>query len=278
MKKQIKLFTALFTLILLFTCSSTISAESTIIRDEPTTFPAGKTIDNIIIYGHDVKVSGHVKTSIIVVNGDLEITGKANIHGYILVLGGKIHQTKGANVPPEVIQLDFQNESLNGLLLGLITLTGFTLVKFGISIISIIILFLIGVFSKDRSFERAERLSMNPKRLLLIGGITTILSTFLLMLLSLSIFGIPVVILIMIPILVFWYTSFAAIATMIGENIALNSDKPQWIFLITGIFIVISILNFPVIGWLILYFSFWISNGHMIDTVMGKLSKKNNPV
>ncbi len=251
-----------------------VSAASTIISHKATVVPQDKKVDNVIVYGKDVKLDGHVQTAVIVVDGSLTIKEHAKLDGYVLVLGGDIYQEQGADVPDEIFHLNFNDRSLNSLLLGGLTVAGISLFKLVLSLFILLLTFLIAYLGEQKVFEVSETFRERFGRVFLTGTVVTILLVFLFGLLILSIFGIPIVLLVLIPCLIFWLVMISAFGQMLGFQLSATGGSPPWFMLLFGLFIIMSVLNFPLLGIILLLLSVFVSNGYMFEWIMNWFTKK----
>ena len=266
---------ALFGAFLLLFCGFHSTAfASSIISKQATVVPQDKQVDNVIVYGKDVQVNGHVKTAVIVVDGNLLINKHAKLDGYVLVLGGDIDQEEGADAPEDVFQLNFNDRSLNSMLLGGLTVAGYSVIKLLVTLLLLLITFLIGYLGEQKVFQVSETFRTRFGRVFLIGTVVSTLLLFLISLLVLSIFGIPVVIVLMIPCFIFWFITIAALGQMVGYQLSETSERPVWATLLVGLVILVSLLNFPMLGFIFVLVSVIISNGYMVEWMINQFRKR----
>ncbi|MGA9290494.1 MAG: hypothetical protein WBV93_19345 [Anaerobacillus sp.] len=266
---------ALLGAFLLLVCGFHSTAfASSIISNHATVVQQDKQVDNVIVYGKDVQVKGHVKTALIVIDGNLLIEKDAKLDGYVLVLGGDIEQEEGAGAPDEVFQLNFNDRSLNSMLLGGLTVAGYSVIKLLLTLLLLLISFLIGYLGEQKVFHVSETLRTRFGRVFLTGTVVSTLLLFLFSLLILSVFGIPIVLVLMIPCFIFWFITIAAIGQMVGYQMSATNERPVWATLLVGLIILVSLLNFPMIGFIFVLLSGLISNGYMMEWLISRFRKR----
>lgn len=224
--------------------------------------PENKTIEHIVEIGGDVTLAGSVH-EIIVIGGDLHIKKTAHVRDLVFVIGGSVTQEPGAKVTDEFINLAFDYQIANSILIAGTFLFG--LWFFQISITLLLFVLPIGTvfFAKHRIDPFVTRIRFEFNRLMLIGIVTSLLFIAVAFLLTISIIGIPLFFLLFFLLLLFSIISLTAISLIIGEQIPLSAGRERWLVAATGSAIVTSLMNFPILGWLLLLGLHWLSLGFM---------------
>lgn len=256
-------FLLIFSLIL-SVAQPAFAMEKNILNEKRTTLPANEKVDNVIILGHDIDIKGKVDTSAIVVNGNLKISKTARINGLVLVINGSVTQDPGSYVRENILALKFTNETINHLLIGAAILLSTWLVQFVLSIGFVLLAVLIGLLLKNKGTQDIDFYKQQAGKLILVGAVASIALAGIISLLIITVFGIPLAILLAIPPLVFFIIGIALLSRMIGEKLLINRQLPNWLINLAGAFVLISTFNFPFFGWLILLAVFWFSTGLMI--------------
>lgn len=262
-RKGLLRFLMIFTLALSI-AQPAFAMEKNILNEKRTTLPANEKVDNVIILGHDIDIKGKVDTSAIVVNGNMNISKTAKINGLVLVINGSVTQEPGSYVRENILALKFTNETINHLLIGAAILLSTWLVQFVLSIGFVLLAVLIGLLFKNKGTQDIDFYKQQAGKLILVGAVASIALAGMISLLVITVFGIPIAILLAIPPLVFFIIGIALLSRMIGEKLLINRQLPNWLINLAGAFVLTSTFNFPFFGWLILLAVFWFSTGFMI--------------
>lgn len=263
-------------LMLFLTVKPAFAMEKNIFNEKNTVMPANEKVDNIIVFGHDVDIKGKVDTSAIVLNGNLKISKTAKINGLVLVIDGNVVQEPGSYVKENILAFKFKNDTVNHLLLGAVLLFSSWLLRFIISVGLVLLSFLIGLLIKNKGKPSMQTLKQQTGKLLLAGAISWVAFMGISILLILTVFGIPIaIILLIMPFLAFLY-GMSIISQYLGERLISNEQTADWIKIFAGSFLLTAIFNFPFFGLLILLFVFWLSTGLMILWLMGKRVRKHH--
>jgi hypothetical protein len=229
--------------------------------NEQTVIAEKQIIDNFVVIGADATIYGSVKDAVIILNGNLEIKESARIMGVVVVIGGNIRQDPGAQITDNVINIKFNDLTVNGLLIGTLLFVGTRFLLLICSMFFVILPALLVVFAKKQIEPFVGRVKSSPGRLLVIGFFSNLLIMAISLLLSFSIVGIPFVLLLFILVLTIFLFGLTVISLLIGESLIWTSGKPSWFVTAVGAIIVVSCMNFPLFGGLLLLCILWISIG-----------------
>ncbi len=224
--------------------------------------PYQEKIDHIVELGSDVTLSGSVQ-EIIVVGGNLHITKTAHVGELVLVIGGKITQEPGARVTDEVFHLSFDHQLANNLLITSSFLFGWWFFRLSFSLLLFTLPIIVALVMKHHMDPFVTKIRLEFKRLMWIGCATSLLILGIAFLLLISVIGIPILSILALIIILFSLISLTAMASMIGEQIILTRGQEKWLIVAVGSAIFASVINFPLIGVILLLGIYWLSLGFM---------------
>lgn len=240
----------LLVLVVLLSCFSVNAWAEESIFSKNEVVNEGQKVENIFLYGEDGIISGEVTEEVVVINGDLTLTKTARIHDRVFLVGGELTQEPGAMVGKGIFHINLANENLKSLLLGVGAFALIELIKLFLALFiflaSLASLFVLkNRVSKAKAMLRAKMLKTG-----LLGLFATIGLGLLFTALIVTIWGIPVAILLGLVLLILLPVGLGALSAMIGELLLRSfawGEKPFYQVLIGSLFI-IALLSFPVLG------------------------------
>ncbi|MDP4155287.1 MAG: hypothetical protein Q8929_06570 [Bacillota bacterium] len=248
--------------------------DRNILNEKKTVMPPNEKVDNIVVIGHDIDIKGKVDVSAIVINGNMRISHTARINGIVIVLNGNVQQEPGAYVKENILALKFTNDTLNHLLVAAALLLTSWLLHFVLSVIFVLLTVLTGLLLKNKTEHSIQMFKQQTGKVFLVGIITGFVLLAIMLLLIITIMGIPIAIILAIPPILTFLIGLSIISQYIGEKLFPNSYTALWIKIFAGSFILISIFNFPFFGGIALLCVFWFSSGLLILWVINKLGRK----
>lgn len=250
--------------------SSIVFAAENVFDGQDTVLTETQRVENVVIIGGNATIYGSVRDAVIVLNGDLNIKSSARIKGLVLVIGGKIIQEPGAQLTDNVLNINFNQATANSLFIGGIFVAGVWFFRFILSMMLIILPVVTFLMAKDRlePFISVARLSL--RRAFLIGVVINILFIAICILLSVTIIGLPIAVLLLLFTLFVFLVGFTAVSQIVGEWMPRISDKPRWLKVLGGALLLTAGINFPLIGVIILLSLFWVSLGSVTLLFWGK--------
>lgn len=276
MKKK-KILTKIIYAVIMLMSISVITPAMAIAKgfyNEETVIAEKQIIDNLVVIGADATIYGSVKDAVIILNGNLEMKESARIMGVVVVIGGNIRQEPGAQITDNVINIKFNDLTVNGLLIGTLLFVGTRFLQLIISVLFVIFPSLLAVFAKKQIVPFVGRVKSSPGRFLVIGFFSNLLIMAISLLLSFSIVGIPFVLLLLILVLTIFLFGLTVISLIIGESMKWTSGKPSWFVTAAGAIIVVSCMNFPLFGGLLLLGILWISLGMAVLWIWERRKEK----
>jgi len=246
-----------------------------LIQNDRATVNKGQTVDNVVVFGNDATIKGHVRGSVIIIDGDLSIEKTAQIKDVVLVIGGDISQDKGAKVSDEVIDFKFGNgASLGFIIAGILLLTSWGLrLGFSLLFIVVVMITLLIMRNKTDNFERVVK--ERPLRVILIGAVSGVLLFVIGLLLSVTIIGIPVALLLFLFWLIFFFIGLSAASQMISRFIVRYEHRQPWLNGLFGALVLVGFINIPFLGCLLFIGILWLSTAYMTLWTLKKISFKS---
>ncbi|WCK53576.1 hypothetical protein PP175_19905 [Aneurinibacillus sp. Ricciae_BoGa-3] len=249
------------------------------LRHQDMIVPAGQQVENVVVAGGDVEIRGTVRDMVLVLNGNLTIKKTARVNGAVFVFGGLISQEPGASLTDNVVNVSLDTPTQSNLFAAGAALVGYWFVKLAVSLILIIVSLFIAIVARDRMMVFTDHIQRSFRQLILIGMAVTLLLGSLVVLLSLTVIGIPVALVILAVLLLFFFIGLASAAVWIGRMIpALESNLP--LSSLAGAAVLIAGFNFPFFGLILFCLVLCLSLGMMGLWVRGKVRqlKRNREV
>ncbi|MDP4159183.1 MAG: hypothetical protein Q8911_05380 [Bacillota bacterium] len=219
----------------------------------PLVVPAGHTVESVFAVSTDAHIAGSVKDVVLVINGDvyLEPTAQTDL---VIDLGGQVINPSNIPVPTGVFRLTFTPKFTNELMIGGAMILCLWLVRLILSVFAIVLFTGLGYLLRNRIQQGVTLLAASPIKILSIGAAASLIILGLILILSLTVIGIPVAMLIaliatiaallgMLPLLE--YMGQHLLSTRLFEYPALS----RW-FLTVLVFV--SVLNLPLMGLMVL--------------------------
>ncbi len=230
------------------------------------TLEAGSTVHgNILLMGGSLQVSGVVNGEILALGGVVDLTDTAQVTGAVHVLGSNLQKAAGAVVLGGVNQGQGDDFPWN-----FSGTTRFPLVDMGLSLYTKVLWFLarsllwsvlamlVALFFPRQTQVAGRTASEQPWIATGMGLLTVFIAPFLLLLLSLTIIGIPVALLALFIGLIAWGFGVVSLGTETGTRLA-HALKTSWSLPLAagiGTFLLTALLNgigavIPCVGWLL---------------------------
>ncbi|WP_027726273.1 hypothetical protein [Tuberibacillus calidus] len=275
MKKRTFLYVFFIVFVTLVAIARPASAfGGDIIQDDPTTVTQGETVDNVVVFGSDAVIKGHVKGSVIVIDGDLSIEKTASIRDVVLVIGGKILEEPGAKVTDEVINVTFGNgASLGFIVAGILLLTSWS-IRLGLSVLLILMVLLMHLILRDKIASFDSFLKERPTYTIVVGAVSWVLITAITILLAITIIGFPAAVVFFLFWLVFFFIGFAVISHRLGRLVIGHEERKPWLNAFYGALVLVSFMNLPFIGCLMAIAMVWLASAYLFLWASRKIKFK----
>jgi hypothetical protein len=212
--------------------------------------------DPVVAVGGSVTVLGHVDDDVVAVGGSVRLGPRAVVRGDVTSVGGRIEQAPGATIRGNVNEIRFGSPNFQihpGVFLG--SLAGWdmfsgwfrllgTLLRLGIVLMLVFLAMLVAPHVVERIGERAAR---DPW----LSGFTGLLAQLLfvpvlvltVVVLAVSIIGIPLLVLVpfgIVALLLAVFIGFAGVVLRIGRWAA-GADRPVFVALAVGVVLVAAV-------------------------------------
>ncbi len=254
MKPQLKVSIVLvMTLLLLFPANALADELSAQFGGNPLVVPAGQVVESVFALSTDAHIGGSVRDVVLVINGDvyLEPTAQTDL---VIDLGGQVFNPADISAKTGIFRLSLTPQFLNELFIGLAMILGLWLARLIFSVLGIVLLTGLGFLLRKRLQQGKNLLANSFLRLFAIGLAAALIMMGLVILLSLTVVGIPLAILICLvgigaillgTLPVIEYIGQEALSPRLLEYPALS----KW-FILALLFV--SVINLPIIGVIVL--------------------------
>lgn len=212
----------------------------------------GEVLTTLVIIAADARLRGQVTGNVLVIGGDVQLSPEAQVNGTLHIIGGEITgDTQGAThlqvsndwqLVPAVARLAMYPHSV----WGISKQTNFrlTLIKLGFSLL--MYLLIAAVLSKPIN-EISELFSRRPIGSILFGILMLIMIPFLLAVLTLSIIGVPFMLLSLSLLVPLAICGKAAIFLTLGSTLFSGRWRP--LAVIFGYLLYFMATSLPYIDW-----------------------------
>jgi hypothetical protein len=253
---------------------STIMAKG-FFEHQDTVISENQTVNDVILVGGDANVSGNVENSVIVFNGNVMIKSTAHIKGMVLVIGGTIEQAPGAVIQDAIIGISLDNSTKNSLLIGSGLLVSIWFLQFIVSLLLIGLPILLAFLMRQRMHPFIQLVKDSSGRAIGIGFFSSLLVLAISILLIITIVGIPVVLIIFLLIALSVLLGITALSHILSEKVQLIlQGKQTWYTIGIGATLIVSLMNIPIIGVIIILGVIWLSLGIVTMWAFGKLKRR----
>ncbi|WEG11974.1 hypothetical protein PU629_17870 [Pullulanibacillus sp. KACC 23026] len=227
--------------------------------------PEGHTVDNFFSIGHNAVIDGTVRNLVLVVGGDLHVHSTAKVKELIIVIDGSVIQDPGTHVTENLVAFAWNKRVMDAFLFGGAILLSSWVVKLILALI-IIIVSTIGALLVPDSFNKEDL--FGSWKLWLTGLIAGVWLVILVVLLAITIIGIPfALLLLLLPAFGFFMVS-GRMSRELGRRI-LPARSENWLTSLVGAFFLTALLEFPLVGFLLALGLLILSMGHLILFIAG---------
>ncbi|WP_407311393.1 hypothetical protein [Desulfosporosinus sp. SB140] len=234
----------------------------------PLVVPVGHTTESVFALSTDAHIAGSVKDMVLVINGDIYLEPSAQTD-LVIDLGGQVINPSNVPVRTGIFRLSLTSNFINELFLGFILILGLWFVRLVLVIVVIVMLTGLGFLFRNRMQQSEGLLATSALRVLAIGIAASLIALGIILILSLTVIGIPFAILMLLvatlatilgisPVL--GYIGKKAFSVKLLEYPALS----QW-FIVSLIFV--SLVSLPLVGIIVLLSAVFTGLG--VSTVNG---------
>ncbi|ATB39933.1 hypothetical protein CYFUS_005381 [Cystobacter fuscus] len=259
-----------------------------------------ETVDSAVVYGGDLRVKGHVNEDAVVFGGNLEISGRvegdAHAFGGNVVLGpdakveGDVSAFGGSVIKQEGAKVEGRTESFGGANIGRMVAgeikDSIKEVKkerdaerdsggrFASFLLTFALLFGMGflgqLFFPARMKALGAEIRAEPARSGAVGLLGALALVPALVMLSITVIGIPLALalIVVVPVLTGW--GFTAVASELGSRLPLpRGRKTQAMVLALGLLVLLLVGRIPVLGSMVMLAATLVGLGAVIRTRFG---------
>lgn len=227
-----------------------------IVSQQTTTVPRGQFVEDVVVLGHDVTVSGDVSEILVVIDGNIHLTSTSR-SGIVVDLGGRIRQDPGARVNA-VYHVSLMTPFWNGALFGgtfvLLLWAAMLALSIGLVILSVLVCFAL----RHQIHAPLHSIEQSVRRVGVTGVLTSVVVLAISTLLAVTILGLPLTGLFIILYAVAGVIGFSIVSLWIGKLAMRNSpmERPVWVLSLIGSGLMMAVTNIPFIG-ILLFAIFW---------------------
>ena len=282
MMKGFRLLSATFlTIIFLMMAPMSVFAGTLLTQmgGNPVVVPEGQSIENVLAVNSDARISGTVDDIVLVINGDTYLGPNSQVD-LVINLGGSVHNPSQKPARKGILEFNFSSKLMNNFLLAGAMVAGFWFLRLMGSLLGIILLSCLGFLLRNylsQYLRKSEELLISSMaRLFGIGVAGSLVFLALIMLLSLSVIGIPLAIIILMVYLIAVLFGLIPIMDYLGRkwlspNIA---DLPVLTSLLIEAVLFVALVNLPLLGYLFIAGSGILGLGLVLTTFWMRLKKR----
>lgn len=247
----------LMLLLLVFLISWPAQAQAsemlTRLGGNPAVVGQGQRVDTVVAIDTDAQIAGVVKDVVLVINGNVTLAASARVD-LVIDLGGHVANFSSEKVRSGVIEVSPTPELIQDLMLGALLLLGTWIARIVASLLGVLLLTGLG-YAIHKHLDRASGFLANaPGRLFAIGVAGGLVSFALVVLLSVTIIGIPVAVLVLFLTALAAFLGILPLLDYLGREFlnAKVQDYPpitRWLIL-AGLFV--ALVNVPLLGFFFL--------------------------
>jgi len=156
----------------------------------PITVPEGHSVETVLSVGTDARIAGNVSDAVLVINGNVYLEPTAQVD-LVVDLGGHVYNSALKSPKTGVFEINFSEKLVNDSLLGGVILLGIWALRVVVSLLGIVCFTGLGYFMRNRLSSSENLLSTSFLRLFGIGTAFVMLLLSFAVLLTLTVFGIP---------------------------------------------------------------------------------------
>ncbi|MFQ6604910.1 MAG: hypothetical protein ACE5D8_05070 [Fidelibacterota bacterium] len=247
------------------------------------TVPRYNEVENVVAVGGDAKVYGTAYGDVVAVGGDVYLGPDARIHGDCVSVGGTIHLSDGAMVYGELVEVDDFNIS------ALMSRTfnkreffhrgrGFHyLPGLAFMVLGIIVMLLL----PNQAQPVMRTLEMEPGKAFLSGLAGVFLFVPTMVLLAISLLGLPFIPLFIITSLLLLFFGYFSVAALLGKKLLQNASTGSQSYvlqLILGLVLLWLVGLIPMVGSVVRYLLYVLGWGAVLMVLAMRLSNRRKPV
>ncbi|AIF50187.1 hypothetical protein [Pelosinus sp. UFO1] len=240
-----------------------------------TEVPVGTTVKNVLVIGGHATIAGTISDEVMVINGNLTLLPSASVRDHAIVLGGNLLTEEGAQIGKGVFRIGGDFAFVNMLMAAGVVTTGLWIVNAIITAILLIWPVILAWIWRSGVEDVSAMIRGNIKRTIAVGGLGLMTMLVLIVMLAISIVGIPVAVLVMLLGVSVFATGIGGMCHAIGHYLPLlpEQDKMGRVRVtFVGAVMTALLYNVPALGFLALFIVAATAVGGIILKVFKKKS------
>lgn len=211
-------------------------------------------VHDVLAVGNDAHIYGQVEDEVVVIHGDAYIHAGATVNDKVVAIGGQVYIEDGANAVKGVYSLGTDNALLASLSLAATMMGLLWIAQLLLSIAVLLIVPALQWTGANRVRAMHWRLQETPGRVCIVGVCGVTLSTLLVILLSVNVYGIPLAVLGMVALFCGVVYGMAAVALEVNRWFGNGecADEGLTANLFRGTLLLTGTSNLPIIGLFII--------------------------
>lgn len=219
----------------------------------PITVPEGHSVETVLSVGTDARIAGRVTDAVFVINGNVYLEPTAQVD-LVIDLGGHVDNSALKSAKTGVFEINFSEKLVNDSLLGGVILLGIWVLRVVVSLLSIVFITGLGYFMRNRLSSSENLLSTAFLRLFGLGTAFGLLLVSLAVLLTLTVFGIPLAVLIVILGVIATVLGLIPVVQFVGNKVLSSRilEYPAITRWLAQSILFVALVSLPLIGLVLL--------------------------
>ena len=219
----------------------------------PITVTEGHSVETVLSVGADARIAGSVTDAVFVVNGNVYLEPTAQVD-LVIDLGGHVYNSALKGAKTGVFEVNFTEKLINETLLAGALLFGIWVLRVVVSLLGIVFFTGLGYFMRNRLSSSENLLSTAFLRLFGIGTAFVMLLVSFAVLLTLTVFGIPIAVLILILGVIAAVLGLVPVMQFVGNKVLSPRilEYPAITRWLAQSILFIALVSLPLIGFVFL--------------------------
>lgn len=185
--------------------------------------PAGTVVKNVVVMGANATIAGTVTDEVVVINGDVTLLPTAVIHDRVVVIGGDVHAAEGADFGKGLVRIGPEFASVGGLAVAGMALLLWWLLKMALLVALVLVPLLLVWLWPAGAAEMSRLVEASPGRCLAAGLLCGVAVLVVMLLLFISLIGIPLAIMFGLVALLAAAAGMGGVSLAVGRRLPINA-------------------------------------------------------
>ncbi|MCL6601086.1 MAG: hypothetical protein K6T81_20485, partial [Alicyclobacillus macrosporangiidus] len=231
-----------------------------VVSRQAVNIPQGEVAEDVLVIGNDATVSGVVYDNLVVVGGDIHLTGTARA-GVVIDLGGHLTQDPGAHANA-VFTLSFRQPFLNSLAIGSALVVAVWALRLALSAGLVALPVIVSVVLRSHLAGPVSYMERSVRRTGLMGLLVSVLFLTLGAISAITVIGLPVTAILLCGYLVLGVVGLTGVSAWIGRMTRFGTqERPVWLQTLLGSTFLMAFGNIPMVGPILLAIAWWVGVG-----------------